>query len=405
MTHLIRGNGKGMQRGANLLPLSQIFHLLSLPRGKPITSDWQKEMSNTRILIQHPHGPGEISGVLTYVNFLAESLGNDLGCEVTVISSKETSRAQRLRAVFRNDVVHLNSGDIWLLLASKLLRKRSILKLHYLTYQSLHFEYVPMPVQVRIIKEIQFLWHTYGKNKQRRIFVEASARLVIRIAVMLGVDRLAACSNFLAESTGFPAVVTVYNPAQITSAATLPSNAVPPAAGRETNICFVGRLSFDKGCDLLLDAIALLAIPNLRVQIIGAGEEHESLKMQVERLGLNDVHFMGQCSSSEVATVLQSARVLVVPSRWQEPAGYTPVEAALNGCPVIAASVGGLPETAGPHALYFDRESVAELASHLLYAINNPAAMEELGQLSQSYVEEKFAPAKTAAEFLKAAGI
>ena len=355
-------------------------------------------MTPRRILIQHPHKPNEISGVTTYVDVLADAL-NDLGHATQTISSSQSSLRARFAAVRSSEIVHLNSNDLWMLAVSKILRKRVVLKLHYLTYQSLHFAYTPMAFAERIGAEIRFLWATYGKTKRRRVFFEATARLALRVAVMLSVDHVAACSNFLAESTGLKRVSTIYNPAGPTRDYVAPATTRPPA------ICFVGRLSRDKGCDLLLEAVASIRLVDSPVLIAGVGEEMRALRDQAAALGLKNVEFLGQLSASEVSDLLRSALVLVVPSRWQEPAGYTPVEASLNECPSIASRVGGLPETAGPHSLYFERESVAELARWLTFAVENRAAMREIGASSKKYAERKFAPLVIAGEFLQAADV
>jgi glycogen(starch) synthase len=359
------------------------------------------ELGKPVIIIQHPHLPREISGVATYVDILARSLREDLGFDARVISSAQSSRRARFRAVRASDVIHLNSNDLWMLGVAKLMRKRVVLKLHYLTYQSLHFSYIPMVLRRRLASEVAFLWRTYGRKGRLRIFVEATARLALRVAVMLSADRVVACSDFLAESTGLKRISTIYNPARVTVAQ------VPPLLpqNQQRALCFVGRLTWDKGCDLLLDAVASLGKSDFPINVVGDGEQMATLQAQAKTLGLTNVVFLGRLSSFEVASVLSDALALVVPSRWQEPAGYTPVEASLSGCPSIAARVGGLTETAGPHALYFSRESVSELAGQIAYAIDNPIAMSGIGADSKEYAIQKFAPRAIAGQFLLAAEI
>jgi glycosyltransferase involved in cell wall biosynthesis len=55
----------------------------------------------------------------------------------------------------------------------------------------------------------------------------------------------------------------------------------------------------------------------------------------------------------DIRRILAGARVLVMPSLWDETFGYTAVEALLHGVPVLAADVGGLPEAmlGVPHLL------------------------------------------------------
>jgi glycosyltransferase involved in cell wall biosynthesis len=55
-------------------------------------------------------------------------------------------------------------------------------------------------------------------------------------------------------------------------------------------------------------------------------------------------HFLGSLGRTEMAAVYAASDVAVVPSVWQEPFGLVAVEALASSRPVIASSVGGLPE-------------------------------------------------------------
>jgi glycosyltransferase involved in cell wall biosynthesis len=54
-----------------------------------------------------------------------------------------------------------------------------------------------------------------------------------------------------------------------------------------------------------------------------------------------------QRSSQDMRPIYAATRVLIVPSLWQEAWGRIVTEAQLNGIPVVASRIGGLPESVG----------------------------------------------------------
>jgi glycosyltransferase involved in cell wall biosynthesis len=109
-------------------------------------------------------------------------------------------------------------------------------------------------------------------------------------------------------------------------------------------ITFAGRLHPDKGADVLLDALELVADPPPTF-LLGDGEQRAELELRVAALGLQDVvRFSGWQPQPE--RFIAGASVHVVPSRrdaWSQSA----VLAMGLGVPVVGTSVEGLPETLG----------------------------------------------------------
>jgi glycosyltransferase involved in cell wall biosynthesis len=154
------------------------------------------------------------------------------------------------------------------------------------------------------------------------------------------------------------------------------------SAGRSfeerTGIVFVGRLTEDKG----IDDVTVLArrLPEIPVTIIGRGPLEGYVRAQCR--ALRNLTYAGFLRRREVVERLASSRILVVPSRWQEPAGLVALEGMAEGTPVIAYASGGLGEyvrdaRAGPvvsadeealaaasRELYSDREAWRAFSSH-----------------------------------------
>src|SRR6202795_4057202 len=117
-------------------------------------------------------------------------------------------------------------------------------------------------------------------------------------------------------------------------------------AADATDIVYVGEFRHIKGADLLIDAVARLHADGKRVTLTlaGDGEELETLKAQIQRLGLTEtVRFIGHVKARYG---FSKGRVLVVPSRGDS-MPYVVIEAAAAGIPMVAANVGGIPEIFG----------------------------------------------------------
>lgn len=144
---------------------------------------------------------------------------------------------------------------------------------------------------------------------------------------------------------------------------------------RPRDIAFVGRLVSDKGADLLVDALALLAAHGLRPRatFIGDGPEAQALRLRARDAGLaRQVVFAGQRTGPDLARLLRDHRLLVVPSRWEEPFGLVALEALACGCLPVVARSGGLPEAAGRCGRVFDKGDARALAATLSPLLCNP---------------------------------
>src|ERR1700729_3774580 len=105
--------------------------------------------------------------------------------------------------------------------------------------------------------------------------------------------------------------------------------------------------------------------------LAGDGEEIESLKAQIQRLGLaGAVRFIGHVKARYG---FSKGTLLVVPSRGDS-MPYVVIEAAAAGIPMVAAKVGGIPEIFGPHTdALFAPNIVGAMADAIETALQDPA--------------------------------
>ncbi len=111
-----------------------------------------------------------------------------------------------------------------------------------------------------------------------------------------------------------------------------------PAPEPPPCVLFCGRLVETKG---VLDAVTAwrLAGVGLPLVFLGAGP----MRAMVERTD-PDVTFQGWVPHGRLGSWYRAARVVIMPSRWQEPFGITGLEALTTGTPVATWRSGGIPD-------------------------------------------------------------
>jgi glycogen synthase len=141
----------------------------------------------------------------------------------------------------------------------------------------------------------------------------------------------------------------------------------------ERLVLLVGRLVYEKGFHLALEALPDLIerLRTVRFVVAGSGTAEHELREQASRLGL-DGHgaFLGWIGDDVLHSLYRIADLTVVPSIY-EPFGLVALEAMASGCPCLVADTGGLREVV-PNAevgLRFrsrDPSSLAAVAERLL---------------------------------------
>ena len=117
-----------------------------------------------------------------------------------------------------------------------------------------------------------------------------------------------------------------------------PAKRRPDAYPGELKVLYAGRLSKEKGAELLAESFveARQRDPRLHLLLAGGGPEEEMLR---ERLGVHAT-FLGWLGREDLARVYASADVFLFPSRT-DTYGQVVVEAQASGLPVVAVAQGG----------------------------------------------------------------
>lgn len=140
-------------------------------------------------------------------------------------------------------------------------------------------------------------------------------------------------------------------------------------------VLFCGRLEPDKGIHKLLEAMAIVPEPQIKLLIVGSpffGRTQQSaflrkLEQQAKGLG-GRVQFTGYIRNEELPAYYRLADLVCVPTMVEEAAGLVAVEAMACGRPVLATRSGGMPEyLAGSQAVLVDRSD--DVTGQLAWAI------------------------------------
>ena len=147
---------------------------------------------------------------------------------------------------------------------------------------------------------------------------------------------------------------------------------------RAPYVVYLGRLSAEKGVDVLIDAAA--QVPALGIQIAGDGPLENVL--QARAAGLSNVEFLGRVEGERKFQILRDARALVFPSVCYENFSLVLLEALSVSTPILASRLGGLPYILhdGADSLFFAPGDSHALAERLRQALEQPELMQQLGR-------------------------
>ena len=157
---------------------------------------------------------------------------------------------------------------------------------------------------------------------------------------------------------------------------------------------FAGRHEPQKGLDVLLEAVAFArqdAGAPFVVDVVGDGELTAGLRADALRRGLDGVvRFPGRLSRADLVAAFRSADAFVLPSRYE---GFpvTILEAWAARLPVIATTVGGIPEVCTEeNAVLVPPDDARALAAAIVGLLQDPARRERLGRSGHELARTRF---------------
>jgi glycosyltransferase involved in cell wall biosynthesis len=168
----------------------------------------------------------------------------------------------------------------------------------------------------------------------------------------------------------------------------LPTTREPMSGSENPRILCVGRVNRWKGQDILLEALATLAMEGIgfSCRLVGSpfpGDERlvDQLREQVAASGLGD-RVVFEREVDDATEAMASADVVVVPSKVPEPFGKVVVEAMALGRPVIATTPGGPVDVirSGVDGVLVPTGDVRALTAALRDLLQHPSTARRLGR-------------------------
>jgi glycogen(starch) synthase len=242
----------------------------------------------------------------------------------------------------------------------------------------------------------EFGRHQGWVEKHPQSHIHAAERRMVRRA-----DRVITCSHYM---RGHVSAVFGVAPARIT----VVPNAIDPrdlepvvadlpalrrrfAAPDERLVLLVGRLVYEKGFHLALDALApvIRRLDKVRFVVAGTGTAEAELKKQAQRLGLSrHGSFLGWVGDDMLHSLYRVADLCIVPSIY-EPFGLVALEAMASGCLCVVADTGGLREVVpadGTVGLRFPSRDTAALGEILEQVLTDDAARAQVVAEAREHV-------------------
>ena len=163
------------------------------------------------------------------------------------------------------------------------------------------------------------------------------------------------------------------DPSELVPVGDLASLRTSFAQPHEKLVLLVGRLVYEKGFQLALEALPSLIerVPGTRFIVAGSGTAEEDLRRQASELGLDDHGtFVGWIGDDVLHSLYRIADLTVVPSIY-EPFGLVALEAMASGSPCLVSDTGGLREVVpnedvGLRFRSRDPASLGQMAERLL---------------------------------------
>lgn len=167
----------------------------------------------------------------------------------------------------------------------------------------------------------------------------------------------------------------------------------PPAVAARGGgyLLAVGRLSPEKGYDLLLRAAA--HVPTARILIAGAGPEEDRLRAFLQTQKIKNVELVGKKQRDDLVKLYSGAEGFIACPVGYENAPLSVLDALGYGLPVLAARIGGLPEMVedGVNGYLVERGSAdAWIVALKKFEDLSPATREAMAQASRRLAEKNF---------------
>ena len=151
---------------------------------------------------------------------------------------------------------------------------------------------------------------------------------------------------------------------------------------------FVGRVSPEKGIDVLIEAAN--SLPSVPFKVAGNFDRSLDLVRQAP----SNIEFTGQLNPDALIEFYAQARMIIAPSNWYEGLPMAMIEAMLSGKPVICSNIGGLPEIVdhGISGLLFHHNDAKDLTEKIQMLWDDQKRCRIMGMAAREKAEKEYGP-------------
>lgn len=237
------------------------------------------------------------------------------------------------------------------------------------------------------IKKIIFTSHGWAFNEPRPMWQKIIIIFFVWLTICFSHQTICVSEKTKKDVGGWPFIknklIVVHNGVSEFTLAT--------RSDKSFTVGTIAELHKIKGLDVLLTAWGRFRKHHqAKLVIIGEGEERQNLQNMAQKLDISDsITFKGFVNNAR--SLLSNFDIFVIPSR-SEAMPYVLLEAGLAGLPIIATSVGGIPEVieSGTSGILVPPEDAEILFSSLVLLAENENLRKRLGIELRKEVGEKF---------------
>jgi glycosyltransferase involved in cell wall biosynthesis len=165
----------------------------------------------------------------------------------------------------------------------------------------------------------------------------------------------------------------------------------------------IGRLSWEKGIDIFLRAVARVVVefPSAKFVVVGEGPDQDKLELLIDELGIREnISMLGR--REDMPSIYASLDVMVSSSR-QEGLPMAILEGMASGLPLVATAVGEVPTVVkdGRTGVLVPPEDADSLAVAIVDLLRDSAKRLRLGEAAKQLIKEEYSAERMTADYLR----
>lgn len=252
------------------------------------------------------------------------------------------------------------------------------------------------------VPNIIFTAHAWAWNENRNAISKVAIKFLHWLTIVFSHKTITVSENLAKQVSHWPfvskkihVVHNGINPFDLKNQIEARTELIKISGGTKIPEKWIGtaaELHKNKGLDFLINAFSKIEQenPNSEIFIMGEGEERNNLEKLIAEKNLQDkIHLLGHVKDAK--SYLKAFDVFTLTSRT-EALPYSIPEAGLAGLPVVASSVGGIPEIIenGKSGILIEKGNIDQIQEALSLLLRNKSVGENYGKNLKEKVERQF---------------